>query len=162
MTNIKIDTFQQQNFRMVFDRLPTVSYLTNEFNVPGISGGVATQGTPFNPVPLPGDGIQYEYFTLRFNLDEDWKNYIEIQNWLNQINFPQAFEQYRQLAEQDLRDMSDAELLVMNNANLPTRKITFKDAFPVSLSGFPLDAGAQGSAPLPVTGVFAYSFFEIS
>lgn len=161
MNDFKIDLFSPQNFKVQFERIPTMAYFTKQFQIPGLQGGQATQPTRFNNVPLPGDAIQYDYMSLQFNLDEDWKNYLEIHKWLTQINFPQQHAQYQSLEDEELPPMSDASVMLMNNANRPIKEMKFKDCFPINLSGFTLDTQVTNAMPVTISATFAYSFFEV-
>ena len=53
-------------FRFTLNRAPKVAFLTNSVNVPGIELGVAVQPTYTNNVPVPGDMMEFEDFTIRF------------------------------------------------------------------------------------------------
>ena len=69
-------------FRFTLNRAPKVAFLTNSVNIPGIELGVAKQSTYTNNIPIPGDMMEFNDFNIRFLVDEDLKNYMEIQNWM--------------------------------------------------------------------------------
>ena len=52
----------------------------NQANIPEMTLGVAEQPTPFKDIPVPGDKIQFGDLQLRFLVDEDLENFMEIQN----------------------------------------------------------------------------------
>ena len=47
--------------------------------------------------------MNFEDFKLRFLVDEDLENYMEIHNWMTGLGFPYSLEQYK-----ELRDNSNA------------------------------------------------------
>jgi hypothetical protein len=93
--------------------------------------GVATQATYLKDIPRPGDKIQFSDFTLRFLVDEDLKNYMEIQNWMRGLGFPESLREIYDLynVNSELYDgrvnnygellYSDATLEVLNSTNNP-------------------------------------------
>jgi hypothetical protein len=42
---------------------------------------------------LPGDKILFEDFSLRFLVDENLENYMEIHNWIRGLGFPESLEE---------------------------------------------------------------------
>ena len=69
-------------FRLVLNRSPKVAFFSNAANLPGIILGEATQPTYLKDIPTPGDKIVFDDFNIRFLVDEDLKNYMELQNWI--------------------------------------------------------------------------------
>jgi hypothetical protein len=95
-------------------------------------------------LPTPGDIIQFGDLSLRFLVDEDLQNYMEIQNWIRGLGFPERLSQFSDLEESGLvqgnylKDRqniySDGTLQVLTSSQIPNFQITFKDLFPYSLS----------------------------
>ena len=69
-------------FKFALKRSPAVAFFCNEANIPSMDLGVAEQPTYLKNIPTPGDKIQFGDLNLRFLVDEDLKNYMEIQNWI--------------------------------------------------------------------------------
>ena len=67
-------------FKFALKRSPAVAFFCNEANIPSLDLGIAEQPTYLKDVPLPGDTIQFGDLSLRFLVDEDLTNYMEIQN----------------------------------------------------------------------------------
>ena len=75
-------------FKFIMDKAPKVSFFGNQVNIPQMTLGVAEQPTYLRDIPLPGDKIQFEDFSLRFLVDENLDNYIEVFNFIYTFRKP--------------------------------------------------------------------------
>ena len=75
-------------FKFILNRTPKVSFFGNSANVPGMTLGIAEQPTYLKDIPVPGDKIEFQDFTLRFIVDENLENYMEMQKWIRGLGFP--------------------------------------------------------------------------
>ena len=66
-------------FKFTLRRAPGVAFFCNEANIPDMTLGEAIQPTYLRDIPTPGDKIQFGDLSLRFLVDEDLTNYMEIQ-----------------------------------------------------------------------------------
>ena len=73
-------------FKFGLKRSPAVAFFCNEANIPSIDLGIAEQPSYLKNIPVPGDKIQFGDLSLRFLVDEDLKNYMEIQNWIRGLD----------------------------------------------------------------------------
>jgi hypothetical protein len=48
-------------------------------------------------LPTPGDIIEFGDLSLRFLVDENLENYMEIQNWIRGLGFPENLQQFDDL-----------------------------------------------------------------
>ena len=85
-------------FRFMVKKLPNVNYFCQVVTLPNISMNVIESTTPFSTIPRVGDKLIYDPLTIRFRVDEDLKNYLEIHNWLVGLGHPQSFTQTRNLS----------------------------------------------------------------
>ena len=69
-------------FKFILNRAPKVVFFSNQVNIPGINLGVTEQPTYLTDIPIPGDKIEFNDLNLRFLVDEDLENYLEIQHWI--------------------------------------------------------------------------------
>lgn len=157
-------------FKFTLQKKPKIDFFCNAANIPGINLGVAIQSTPLKLLPVPGEVLSFEDLTLRFMVDEDMENYLEVWNWLCQFGFPRDFGQYQQLLNEDdnsngiqnaISGMSDGTLIIYNsnyNANL---KVNFKDLFPVSLSSIQFDSTDTDIKYATADAVFKYTIYDI-
>ena len=137
-------------FRFTLNRAPKVAFFANTANIPAITLGVAEQPNYLNNIPVPGDKMDFEDFTLRFLVDENLENYMAIQNWIRGLGFPEKLSQFADLEDRGLvqgnytKDRqniySDGTLQVLNSNQLPNFQIVFQDLFPYSLSTLTFDA----------------------
>ena len=67
-------------FRFTLVKAPKVSFFSNTAQIPGISITPAEQPTYLKDIPQPGDKMDFQDFTLRFLVDENLENYMQIQN----------------------------------------------------------------------------------
>ena len=73
---------QPIGFQFSVVRAPKVSFFGNAVNIPGIEVGVTEQPNYLRTLPIPGDMMEFQDLSLRFLVDENLENYIEIQNWI--------------------------------------------------------------------------------
>jgi hypothetical protein len=157
-------------FQFILQKKPKVDFFCNTANIPGINLGVAMQPTPLKAIPVPGETLTYEDLTLRFLVDEDMENYLEVWNWLNQFGFPRDFGQYQQLLDEDenskgkqtaISGMSDGTLLIYNSSYIPNLKVEYKDLFPTSLSSIQFDTTPTEISYASAQVVFKYTIYDI-
>ena len=84
----KLDYASPTQFRFVINQLPKVEFFTVAANVPSINLGEAVFPTPFRQIPIAGDELTYDNFSITFIVDEFLENYRELHEWLTGIGFP--------------------------------------------------------------------------
>jgi hypothetical protein len=157
-------------FKFTLQKKPKIDFFSNTAIIPGINLGVAMQPTPLKALPVPGETLTFDDFTLKFMVDEDMENYLEVWNWLCQFGFPRDFGQYQQLLDEDenskgkqnaISGMSDGTLIIYNSSYKPNIKVNFKDLFPVSLSPIQFDSTSQDVNYASAEVVFKYTIYDI-
>lgn len=125
-------------FRFTLARAPNLNFFATDVNLPSLSLGYVQVPSPFKPIELTGDRLDYGDLQVTFKVDEDFQNYFEIYNWMVALGFPENFDQYRRLevspngAKEKI--YSDGTLTIMNSGMVPNIEVTFKDLFPSALS----------------------------
>ena len=76
-------------FKFTLVRSPKVAFFCNQANIPDLTLGTAVQPTYLKDIDQPGDKLTFGDLTLQFLVDENLKNYMEIQNWLRGLGYPQ-------------------------------------------------------------------------
>ena len=140
-------------FKFGLKRSPAVAFFCNEANIPSIDLGVAEQPSYLKNIPVPGDKIQFGDLSLRFLVDEDLKNYMEIQNWIRGLGYPESLQEFQDLDDsgqltdafgffKQSRDdiYSDGTLQILSSNLVPQFQVQFSDLFPYSLSTITFDA----------------------
>ena len=137
-------------FKFILKRSPKVAFFCNQANIPDLTLGVANQPSYLKDIDTPGDKISFGDLTLRFLVDENLENYMEIQNWIRGLGYPESVQEFRDLEEEGLiqgnyvRDRqniySDGTLQILINNLVAKFQVFFKDLFPYSLSTITFDA----------------------
>ena len=143
-------------FRFLLNRTPNIEYFCQGVTLPTISMQENLQATPFTQVPRPGDKITYEPLVLRFRVDENMDNYLEIFNWINELGKPQSFDQYTKV-----NNFSDGSILLLSSNNNPKIRISFEDMFPLSLSPLNFDVTQSDVEYLEADVMFRYKLFTV-
>src|SRR6056300_1396257 len=132
-------------FKFLLKRSPQVAFFCNQANIPSMDMGTATQATYLRDLDIPGDKVQFGDLTIRFLVDEDLGNYMEIQKWIRGLGYPNSEQDIVNLqklgpgdiggkfANEGLNVYSDATLQILNNNLVPKLQVFFRDVFPVSL-----------------------------
>ena len=159
-------------FRFSLRRSPKVAFFCNQANIPAMTLGVTEQATYLKNIPVPGDKIEFGDLTLRFLVDEDLKNYMEIQNWIRGLGYPDSLAEFDRLdkegeifgryaGDQD-KIYSDGTLSVLTNSLVPQFQIFFKDLFPYDLSTLTFDATQTDQEYFTADVSFKYTIYTIN
>ena len=134
--------------------------------------GVTEQPNYLRPIPVPGEIIQFSDLNLRFLVDENLENYMEIQNWIRGLGFPENLKQYAELeAEAEIfgryvRDKenvySDGTLQILSSNLVPRFQVIFRDLFPYSLSTLSFDATDTDIEYFTSEVSFKYTMYNIT
>ena len=138
-------------FRFNLKRSPGVAFFCNQANIPDLNLGVAEQPNYLRPIPTPGDMLDFGDLNLRFLVDEDLKNFMEIQNWIRGLGFPESAQEFRDLEKKGTlprRDYvqsgddiySDGTLQILSSNYVSKFNVKFTDLWPYSLTTLSFDA----------------------
>ena len=159
-------------FKFIVTKVPKADFFSNSASIPGINLGFAQQPTYLRDIPVPGDKLTYEDFTLRFFVDENLENYLEVHNWLRGLGYPESIAEFGELKNADkyiqdpsgrspYNEYSDASLLVYNSNFNVIAKVNFRDTFPVGLSAIKFDATQDDVKYVMAEATFKYSIYNI-
>lgn len=173
----ELDYLRPNGFRFFIQSLPKVNYFCQSANIPAINLGAVRQATPFVDFPLPGEKLTFSELNIRFMIQEDMANYIELYNWMISLGFPDSREQYgKRYREQsfrdphgsvnlprksDMTDYSDATLMVLGSDYNEVARLNFQDCFPISLSGVNFDVSRGDTQYFAADVVFLYRVFTV-
>ena len=124
-------------------------------------------------IPTPGDKIQFGDLNLRFLVDEDLKNYMEIQNWIRGLGFPESLSQFDELEKEATMPSnfgnntgddiySDGTLQILSSNLIPKFQVMFSDLFPYSLSTITFDATDTDIEYFTAEVSFKYTIYRIT
>ena len=157
-------------FRFTLNRAPKVAFFGNTANIPSMTLGVANQSTYLKDIDVPGDKILFEDFSLRFLVDENLENYMEIYNWIRGLGFPESLEEIYNLQRTGKIDQpldkvmnifSDGTLQVLTSHQNPNFKVVFQDLWPYSLSTLQFDATSEDIQYFTADVSFKYTIYNI-
>lgn len=169
---------QPTGFKFTLERSPKVSFFCQSANIPGMTLGIANQPTYLKDIPTPGDKIEFEDLTLRFLVDENLENYMELYTWIRGLGFPESLQEIydlqterarkndsRNFAQEKIGGMdiySDGSLLVLNSTQNLEFKVNFEGLFPYSLSTIQFDATDTEIEYFTADVIFKYTIFHIT
>lgn len=170
-----LDYLKPNGFKFQIHTLPNVSYFCQAANIPAFSIGYTTTDTPLSPLFNPGEKPQFGDLIIRFLVQENMANYIELYNWLTGISFPDNHDQYKKWNEgQQYRfpavpekrlgsvtNFSDADFFILDSDNNPNVKITYYDLFPISLEALDFDIASGNVDYLVGIAAFKYRRYTI-
>ena len=158
-------------FKFGLKRSPGVAFFCNQANIPSLDLGVAEQPSYLKDIPLPGDKMQFGDLNLRFLVDEDLVNFMEIQNWMRGLGFPESLAEFNDLKNEAIlgpmgkstEDVySDGTLQILSSNLVPKFQVVFNDLFPYSLSTVTFDATDTDIEYFTADVAFKYTIYEIT
>ena len=145
--------------------------LASRPDIPSLDLGTAQQTSYLKDIDIPGDKIVFGDLTIRFLVDEDLFNYMEIQNWIRGLGYPEKLSQLKDLSEDGKiksrfgqsgeNIYSDATLQVLSNNLIPKFQVMFKDVFPHSLSTITFDATDTDIEYFTADVSFKYTIYNV-
>ena len=160
-------------FKFTLQKAPKVSFFSNTAQIPGMSLGEAIQPNYLRDIPRPGDKMEFQDFTLRFLIDESLENYMQIQNWMRGLGYPESLSQSYELwkgqteglqgdPKSNDNQVSDGTLLVLDSGNNPQFMVKFNDLWPTDLTTLQFDATPGDVDYFTAEVTFKYTMYEIT
>ena len=163
-------------FRFSLRRSPKVAFFCNQANIPAMTLGVTEQATYLKNIPVPGDKIEFGDLSIRFLIDEDFGNYMEIQKWIRGLGYPESLKEFSDFESQitlpnsidTIFDgqgdniYSDGVLQVLSSDNIPKFQVNYKDLFPYSISTLTFDATDTDIEYFTAEVSFKYTNYSIT
>ena len=108
-----------------------------------------------------------------YGYTEDLKNYLEIQNWMRGLGYPESLEEIYTFqktgninakldSQRQLGLFSDGTLQVLTNSSIPNFQVVFKDLFPYSLGTLSFDATSTDIQYFTADVSFKYTIYNIT
>ena len=160
-------------FKFKLQKAPKVDFFVNSANIPSITLGSAIQTRYGKNIDIPGDKMNFEDFRLRFLVDENLENYMEIQTWMRGLGFPYSLEQYDDLRNDQTLDTipglntgrfyeeSDGTLQILNSNYLVSAQVIYYGMFPTFLSTLQFDATDEDIRYFTAEVNFKYTYYKI-
>ena len=159
-------------FKFSLKRAPGVAFFCNQANIPSMDLGIAEQPTYLRNIPTPGDKIEFGDLTLRFLVDEDLVNYMELQRWIRGLGYPESMEEFRELEGEAVLPgnfgqagdniYSDGTLQILSSNLVPSFQVVFNDLFPYTLSTVTFDATDTDIEYFTADVSFKYTIYNLT
>jgi len=169
-----INFLGQNGFRFALKRLPGVNYFCQSASIPSVSIAAIESPTPFAFVPRPGDRITYDPLVIKFKVDEDLKNYFEIQRWIEGMGHPDDLSQTYNISREIRASqvgvrppgyyttyVCDATLSILTSNKNVNRNIQFYDCFPISLTELSFESINTTIDYIEATATFRYRKYAL-
>jgi len=162
------------NFDLSINKLPKTRYFCTGVTIPNIIMSEATHSTTLAiQSNLPGDRITFDPLNVKFVVDEDMTNYLEIYNWIMQLGPGYDTDDFAGLVETQkggtgkfsnakFENMySDANLIVNTSSNNANVEFQFEDCFPTSLGSIEFTTDTQGIEYAVCDLTLRYTLFKV-
>ena len=124
-------------YLLKLEKFEGVDFFCQTANVPDVSMPTTEVASPFRGLPIiPGGGVTFGDFSVRFIVDEDLVNYNAVHKWIRDVG--NADQMARTTPEKDI--LTNGQLHIVTSQYNPAFIVEFLDIFPVSLSGLQFDA----------------------
>lgn len=152
-------------FQFQLKKLPTVVFMVQTVQLPGLNLGITGQSNPFSTIKRAGDKVNFGDLTVTFIVDEDMISYSEVFNWMAALGRSENFMQYSDLkaAGAVLGDgeYSDGSVTILTGENNPAVEIVYTGMFPTSLDLSPMESSDTSTEPVIATASFAYTYSKM-
>ena len=110
----------------------------------------------------------------RFLVDENLDNFMEIQNWIRGLGYPENMDEFEELTEQSILGgsfgfsrggdniYSDGTLQILSSNLVPKFQVVFNDLFPYSLSTISFDATDTDIEYFTAEVAFKYTIYNLT
>jgi hypothetical protein len=160
-------------FKFSLTRTPKVAFFCNLANIPDLNLGIAVQPSYLKDIDRPGDKIVFGDLNLSFMVDENLENYMEIQNWIRGLGYPENLNQYAALEKTAVINetyynakpeqvYSDGTLQILSSSMIPKFQVKFRDLFPYSLTTMQFDATQTDIQYFTADVSFKYTVYDIT
>ena len=153
-----INSLQYNQFRFVLNRMPETIYFCQGVKFPGIQSQPIIQSGPFaTPIKRTPNRLAYEDLQIDFIVSEDFKNWLEINNWLT-LNLPNR--DFKSKIEEKDR-YSDGALIMLNSASRGFLEVAFTNMFPITLGGVEFTSTVTDAKPVISLATFGFTGYTI-
>ena len=159
-------------FKFSLKRCPSAAFFCNQANIPSLDLGIAQQTSYLKDLDIPGDKIVFGDLNLRFLVDEDLFNYMEIQNWIRGLGYPESVKEFDDLEKEAVLPgnfdrsgdniYSDGTLQILSSNLVAKFNVNFKDMFPYSLSTITFDATDTDIEYFTADVSFKYTIYNLT
>ena len=149
------------NFKVTIDssEFANLQFFCTAANVPSLTANEVLQGYGNRNAYLPGDTLEYGTFEITFIVDEEMKNYIEMNSWITK-NADHNITKTKSTSFSHEEKVKDITMSVLTAKNTINKQLRFTDAFPTSLGELAFTTQDTAVEYLTCTVSFRYNRFE--
>ena len=182
------DYAQSNQFKVYIPIFPLVEWFVVSCNVPGVTMGQGVLPTPLVDIPIVGEKLTYDNFSMTFLVDEKLKNFMELHDWLVNMAPPQDQNQFMARTSDyvlptgqntkfypadnansqtstgntsDRQLYCDITLFILSSKNNPVATVVMRDAFPTSISSLDYSQQETDTSYVQCNVTFAYPFYTL-
>jgi len=124
-------------YLLKLEKFEGVDFFCQTANVPDLTMPTTEVASPFRNLPIiPGGGVTFGDFSVRFIVDEDLVNYNAVHSWIRDVG--NADQMARTTAQDDI--LTHAQLHIVTSQYNPAFIVEFRNLFFVFLFGLQFDA----------------------
>jgi len=143
-------------YLLKLEKFEGVDFFCQTANVPDVQMPTTEVASPFRNLPIiPGGGVTFGDFSVRFIVDEDLVNYNAVHTWIRDVG--NADQMARTTPEENI--LTNGQLHIVTSQYNPAFIVEFRDIFPVSLSGLQFDATMTDVEYITAEVVFKHQQF---
>lgn len=167
ITPTNINLIYSDKFEFILNRTPNVIYRCYSIDFPNVSLDQKVFSTPHGRFHVGGKILEHGDLGINFRIDEDFRNYQEIKDWMSGIAGEVDPVKYRKLVDvpdgtisAEHKIYSDGVLMTLTNASRYNVAFNFVNLFPISLSP-PVFDQTSAQETMNVNATFSFDYFEI-
>jgi hypothetical protein len=153
------------NFIFQIKRSPHLNFFVQEVNLPSITADNLETSNPFVKIPVSGEHLRFGDLRVTFKVDEDLQNWFEIHNWIRFLGFPDNFSEYKKISSLPTVSgeglTSDISLVILNQRKMPAFEVSFRNAFPISLSDLMFKTTENDVNYMTASADFRYILYDV-
>lgn len=157
--NFNSNLLEGTKYIFVSHSLPNLNFFANGITLPSVSVGEARQSTPYADVFRAGDKMEYEPLQATFLIDEDFRVWEELYNWIRGYSYPHSGTEYKNQQKKGI--YQDFSVLILKNSYESNLSFRFHDSFPTYLGPVEMTTTKNADDVLQAEVLFRYDTFEI-
>jgi len=156
-TPVNTNFAHPHKFTFLIPNLPITNYFLTECNLPGVRTNAAPIKTPLSTTYRHGDKLEYAPLEIKFLVDEDFRVWEEVYNWLKALTFPHNTAEY--IKNFGKSPYQDCVVIPNRNSNNSNFRIKYTNCHPIELGGVNWDTTSGPTDVITATAVIRYDTF---
>ena len=161
-----INYFQATSFRVIIDRRDygTFQFFVSRVSHPGVQNAAAETAYPrIGSFPLPGNTMSYGELSMEVLLDEDFRTYTELYDWMLRLVNEEQIAQRNDFVSSNspTPTYADIHVVALSNHNNKNVEIRYKDCVITGLGDINFNAQDEAVSIVTFPANFRFSHFEV-